>query len=113
MIWLWSARQTLRYKVLPEIALRPRAECAEVRRPRPSLLARLRKWATDGHWEREGKIKGAARDIPVIQHPCGFAAARCQGHACRRVHCHLGRLWRALEQRRARFGQLEGSNGLV
>lgn len=86
MIWLSSARQTLRRNVSREIDVHTRAERAEVRWPRPSPLARLRWTAKDGHWEREGKIKGAARVGWRNECSCGFAAARGIAAACRFLH---------------------------
>lgn len=85
MIWLPSARQTLRGNVSREIAVRARSARADVRRPSPSLLARLRRWATDGHWEREGKIKRAARNRSRNESLCGSAAAPLMTRACRAV----------------------------
>ena len=76
MIWLSCARQTLRRNVSREIDVHTRAERAAARRPRPSRLPRLRWTAKDGQWEREGKIKGAAREGRRPQSWRGYAAAR-------------------------------------
>jgi len=64
-------------------AVLARAKRAGLRRRRPTLLARTRLDGKQGLEKREGKIKGAARDLPRRECSCGFAAARAFPRTCR------------------------------
>lgn len=67
-----------------------------LRRREPSPLARAREIAADGHGEREGKIKGGARDCSRSERSCGLGAAPSQADPCCALHASLGALWHGM-----------------